>query len=157
MAELKLKNGFSNRNFITINGNDYMYNRSKEISDTLYKHILQNIPYEADDQVFKRVRLNTKTRVIQNFLKKKAAVIKEKKILAVNKIINYLRRNPKLIITNVAEALRGKVKMLSVKPKILGASITSIDLPFLVFQSYKHVLKKVNTIISVSVVLLMLS
>ena len=55
------------------------------MNEQLYKYVLQNIPYEQDEQVFKRIILNSKTRVIQNFVLKKVVVIKEKKTLAVNK------------------------------------------------------------------------
>ena len=72
-AKFKLKKrvGVSDRSFITIDGIDYMYNRGKETNDKLYKYVLQNIPYEPDDQVLKRIKLNTKTRVIQICFKKK--------------------------------------------------------------------------------------
>ena len=67
--QTKKRVGLSDRSFITINGIDYLYNRSTEMSEKLYKYVLQNIPYEPDDQVFKRIKLNTKTRVIQNCIK----------------------------------------------------------------------------------------
>ena len=81
------------------------------MSDKLFKYIVQNISYEPDDTVFKRIKLNTKTRVIQNFLKQKVSAIKKKKTIAVNEIINHIKRNPKIIVTDVKEALRGKVKV----------------------------------------------
>ena len=144
IQQRKKKIGFGNKNVITIDGQDFMYDRSKEMSNKLCKYVVKNIPYESEDDVFKRVRLNQNTRVIQNFLKKKVANIKEKKTIVVNKIINHLKRNPKFIVTDTKESLRGKAKIISLKPKILGGVITVIDLPFLIFQSYRHVLKQIN-------------
>ena len=144
LHQRKKQIGFGNRNVITIDGQDFMYDRSKEMSNKLFKYVVKNIPYESDDEVFKRVRLNQKTRVIQSFLKKKVANIKEKKIVSVNKIINHLKRNPKFIVTETKEALRGKANIISLRPKILGGVITVLDLPFLIFQSYRHVLKQIN-------------
>ena len=63
------------------------------------------------------IRLNTKSRVIQNLLKTKVSATKEKKTIAINKIINHIKRNPTFIITDVKEALRGKTKIISLKPK----------------------------------------
>ena len=144
LHQRKKQIGFGNRNVITIDGQDFMYDRNKEMSNKLFKYVVKHIPYESDDEVFKRVRLNQKTRVIQSFLKKKVANIKEKKIVSVNKIINHLKRNPKFIVTETKEALRGKAKIISLRPKILGGVITVLDLPFLIFQSYRHVLKQIN-------------
>ena len=55
-----------------------------------------------------------------------------------------MKRNPKFIVTYIKEALRGKTKFVSLKPKILGGVITGIDLPFLIFQGYKHALKQIG-------------
>ena len=73
IQQRRKKVGFANRNFITINGQDFMFDRNKEISNKLFKFIVKNIPYEDDDQVFKRLRLNNKSRVIQTFLKKETS------------------------------------------------------------------------------------
>ena len=144
IQQRKKRIGFGNRNFITIDGQDFTYDRSKEISNKLFKYVVKYIPYESEHEVFKRVRLNQKTRVIQNVLKKKAGAIKEKKTIAVNKFINHLKRNPKFIVTDTKESLRGKAKISSLKPKISGGVITVLDLPFLIFQSYRHVLKQIS-------------
>ena len=81
------KVGFANRNFITINGQDFMYNSNAPISDKLFKFVVKNISYEPDDDIFKRIRLNQKTRVIQKFLKKKHVAIKEKKLKLLTKLL----------------------------------------------------------------------
>jgi len=47
-------------------------------------------------------------------------------------------------VTETKEALRGKAKTRSLKPNIFGGVITVLDLPFLVFQSYKKVLKQID-------------
>ena len=56
-----------------------MYDRNKEMSNQLFNFINRNISYESDQDVLKRIKLNKKTRVIQDFVKKKLVVIKEKK------------------------------------------------------------------------------
>ena len=86
--QFQKKVGFANRNFITINGQDFMYNSRVPISDKLFKFVVKNIPYEPDDDIFKRIRLNQKTRVIQNFLKKKHVAIKEKKRKLLTKLLS---------------------------------------------------------------------
>ena len=121
-----------------------MYDKNKEMSNKLFNFINKNISYETDQDVLKRIKLNKKTKVIQDFVKKKIVAIKEKKSIAVNKIIKYIKSNPKLIVTETKDALRGKVKSISIKPKILAGFITARDLPFLIFQSYKKVLTQID-------------
>ena len=37
-----------------------MYDRNKEMSDKLFKFIVKNIPYESENAVLNRIKLNNK-------------------------------------------------------------------------------------------------